>query len=63
MPDGVFEDALIQVLSGDIDSGIPFRINLDPAQFGTVPPSELPLRLQTRRGIQTYYAMSLVPKR
>ena len=63
VPDGVFEDALIQVLSGDSDSGIPFRINLDPAQFGTVPPSELPLRLQTRRGIQTYYAMSLVPKR
>ena len=63
VPDGVFEDALIQVLTGDSSCDIPFRINLDSAQFGTVPPSELPLRLQTRRGIQTYYVMSLVPKR
>ena len=62
-PDGVFEEALIQVLSGDSNCEIPFRINLDSAQFGTVPPSELPLRLQTRRGIQTYYVMSLIPKR
>ena len=63
VPDRVFEDALIQVLTGDSNCDIPFRINLDPAQFGTVPPSELPLRLQTRRGIQTYYVMSLIPKR
>ncbi len=63
LSDGVFEDALVQVLTGDSNCDIPFRINLDPAQFGTVPPSELPLRLQTRRGIQTYYVMSLIPKR
>ena len=61
--DGVFERALTLVLSRESESSIPFRINLDLAQYGTVPPSEAPLRLPTRRGIQTYFAMSLIPKR
>ncbi|MXX28050.1 MAG: hypothetical protein F4Z82_21735 [Caldilineaceae bacterium SB0668_bin_21] len=61
--DAVFDRALRQVLTGDHQTAIPFGINVDMFQHGNVPPTELPLRLQTRRGIQTYYAMSLVPKR
>ena len=61
--DSVFDRALYQVLAGDSNSDIPFGVNVDVAQYGNVPPSELPLRLPTKRGLQTYYAMSLVPKR
>ena len=61
--DSVFDRALYQVLSGDFANDIPFGINLEAAQYGNVPPSELPLRLPTRRGLRTYYAMSLVPRR
>ena len=61
--DGVFDRALYQILAGDSEGEIPFGVNLDPAQYGNVPPSELPLRLSTKRGTQTYYAMSLIPKR
>ena len=61
--DSVFDRALYQVLAGDLNEDIPFGINLDVAQYGNVPPSELPLRLPTRRGLRTYYAMSLVPRR
>ena len=59
----VFDTALHRILTRDSDPDIPFGINLDKAQYGSVPPSEAPLRMQTRRGTQTYYAMSLVPKR
>lgn len=62
-PESVFNRALYQVLVGDASDDIPFGINLDKVQYGNVPPSELPLRLTTKRGVQTFYAMSLVPKR
>ena len=61
--DAVFDRALLQVLTGDHQKDLPFGINVDMSQYGNVPPTELPLRLPTKRGMQTYYAMSLVPKR
>ena len=63
IPDGVFERALLQILSGECEDSAPFRVNLDAAQYGTVPPSEAPFRLQTGRGLRTFFAMSLIPKR
>ena len=62
IPDGVFERALLQILAGEGENTAPFRVNLDPAQFGIVPPSEPPLRLQTGRGLRTFFAMSLIPR-
>ena len=61
--ESVFDYALYQVLAGDKDDNIPFGVNLDRAQYGNVPPSELPWRWRTKSGVQTFYAMSLVPKR
>ena len=63
IPDAVFDHALVEVLAGDSDREISFAINVDMAQYGSVPPLELPLRLKTNRGLRTYYAMSLMPKR
>ena len=63
IPDGVFERALLQILSGECEASAPFRINLDSARYGSVPPSETPFRLQTGRGLRTFFAMSLLPKR
>ena len=62
-PDAVFDRALLQVLTGEHQKELPYGINVDMSQFGSVPPTELPLRLPTKRGLQTYYSMSLVPKR
>ena len=61
--DAVFDRAMLQVLTGDHQKDLPYGVNVDMSQYGNVPPTELPLRLPTKRGIQTYYAMSLVPKR
>ena len=62
-PDAVFDRALLQVLTGEHQKDLPFGVNVDMSQYGSVPPTELPLRLPTKRGLQTYYAMSLVSKR
>jgi hypothetical protein len=63
LPDALFDRALIELLSGVRGDDLPFRINVDPAMYGNVPPSELPLRVETSRGVRTYYSMSLVARR
>jgi hypothetical protein len=63
IPDAVFDRALIEFLAGSRGTHLPFRVNVDPAMYGNVPPSELPLRVQSPRGARTYYSMSLVPRR
>ena len=63
IPDTVFDRALIQLLGNDLDLDVPFGVNIDLAQYGNVPPTELPLQVETSRGIRNYYSMSLVPRR
>ena len=63
IPDTVFDRALIQLLRNDLDHDVPFGVNIDPAQYGNVPPTELPLQVETSRGVRNYYSMSLVPRR
>ena len=63
IPDTVFDHALIQLLRNDLDLDVPFGINIDPARYGNVPPTELPLRVPTSRGVTDHYSMSLVPRR
>jgi hypothetical protein len=60
--DAVFDRALTDFLRGEWHSAVRYRINLDPAQLGNVPPTELPLRIKHAGGIRTYYSMSLVPR-
>ncbi len=63
VPDTVFDRALITLLGNDPDVHVPFGVNIDPAQYGNVPPTELPLRVETSRGVRHYHSMSLVPRR
>ena len=63
IPDTVFDRALIQLLQHDMELDVPFGVNIDPAQYGNVPPTELPLRVETPRGVRNYFSMSLVPRR
>ncbi len=63
IPDTVFDRALIKLLRNDLDVDVPFGVNIDPAQYGNVPPTELPLQVETSRGVRNYYSMSLVPRR
>ena len=63
IPDAVFDRALIKLLRGDQEVDVPYGVNIDPAQYGNVPPTELPLRVETSRGVRNYYSMSLVPRR
>jgi hypothetical protein len=59
-----FDAAIEGLLRGEyVEDDIPFGVNVDPAMYGNVPPSERPLRLSTERGERVYYSMSLVPKR
>ena len=61
--DEEFDRALIDLGRGERGQDLPYRINLDPAQYGNVPPSERPLAVPTRDGSRTYYSISLVPNR
>ena len=63
IPDALFDRALIGLLKGDLDVDFPYGVNIDPAQYGNVPPTEIPLRVETSRGVRNYYSMSLVPRR
>ena len=63
IPDAVFDRALIELLQGDREVDVPYGVNIDPAQYGNVPPTELPLRVETSRGVRNYYSMSLVTRR
>jgi len=63
IPDTVFNRAMIKLLRNDLHPDIPFGVNIDPAQYGNVPPTELPLQVPTSRGVRNYYSMSLVPRR
>ena len=63
IPDAVFDRALINALQGDLGPDVPYGVNIDPVQYGNVPPTELPLRVETPRGLRNYYSMSLVPLR
>ena len=62
IPDAVFDRALIKLLQRDMKMDVPYGVNIDPAQYGNVPPTELPLRIETSRGVRNYYSMSLVPQ-
>jgi hypothetical protein len=61
--DEEFDRALIELGRGERGQDLPYRINLDPAQYGNVPPSERPLIVTTRDERRTYYSISLVPNR
>jgi hypothetical protein len=61
--DEEFDRALIELGRGERGEALPYRLNLDPAQYGSVPPSERPLLVDTRDGKRTYYSISLVPNR
>ena len=63
IPDAVFDRALIKLLQNDLEVDVPYGVNIDPAQYGNVPPTELPLRVETSRGIRNYYSMSIVLQR
>ncbi len=56
-----FDRAIIEFLSGTRGQDLPYRANVDPAQYGTVPPSERPLRVPTTRGPRDVYTLTLVP--
>lgn len=61
--DEEFDAALEGLLQGKHGAEeLSFGVNVDPAMYGNVPPSESPLRLETNRGQRVYYSMSLVPK-
>ena len=61
--DAVFDRAINEFLRRERGLDAPFSANVDPAQYGSVPPSERGLQVETRRGLQTYYAISLIPQR
>jgi hypothetical protein len=62
LSDGVFNQAFREFLARERQSEAPFRVNLDPTEFGSTPPTELPLKLVDRTGReQIYRVMTLIP--
>ena len=56
-----FDQALIDMMRGEIGADLD-RVNPDQSLFGSLPPSERPLIVQTAAGPRTYHSMSLVPR-
>lgn len=61
--DREFDTALLELLAGETGQDLPYRINPDPAMYGSVPPSARPLIAPTRSGSRTYHSIGLVPRR
>lgn len=61
--DNVFNQAIRRLLSSERQPELGYRINLDRAQFGALPPTELPLTVPDRSGRdQPYSVMTLVSR-
>jgi hypothetical protein len=61
--DRIFDLAVIDFLSGTRREDAPFRLNLDPAEYGSTPPTEQPLRVPDHSGRpRVYRVMTLVPR-
>jgi hypothetical protein len=59
--DRIFDLALIEFLAGARRKDAPFSLNLDPAEYGSTPPTEQPLRVPDRSGRQQVFrVMTLV---
>jgi hypothetical protein len=62
IPDRTFDRALVEFARGERGANAPFAVNLDLAQYGVVPPTERPLRINTNRGPRDVYTLTLVPR-
>jgi hypothetical protein len=61
--DRVFDRAVIDYLGGARQSEAQFTINLDPAEYGSTPPTERPLEVPDRSGrTRVFRVMTLVPR-
>lgn len=59
--ENVFDTAIRQCLALGVESDLPYRLNLDRAQFGALPPSERPLLVPDRQNrMRAYSVMTLV---
>lgn len=65
LPDAQFDRAMREFVQDDDRwSHVPFQLQLDPVGYGSVPPTERPLRLPTKTGAeQRFLSLSLVPRR
>ena len=61
--DADFNTTIRQLLTSEPPDGLSYRINLDRAQFGALPPTELPLTIPDRAGrSHAYSVMTLVTR-
>jgi hypothetical protein len=62
IPDSEFDTAVYEMLRGERGTELPFRVNLDPSSYGSLPPSERPLIITTRNGPRVFRSLSLVAR-
>lgn len=62
MSDAEFDAAVYEMLRGERGSDLPYRVNLDPSSYGSLPPSERPLIITTRNGPRVFKSLSLVAR-
>ncbi len=63
IPDAVFDRALEHFVRKETHFKVSYALNIDPAQHEQSPPTALPLQVQTSRGLQNFYSMSLSRRR
>jgi hypothetical protein len=61
-PDSEFDAAVLELLQGERGADLPFRVNLDQSSYGSVPPSERALVVNTRNGPRIFKSLSLVAR-
>jgi hypothetical protein len=62
IPDSEFDAAVLELLRGERGADLPFRVNLDQSSYGSVPPSERALVVNTRNGPRIFKSLSLVAR-
>ncbi len=60
--DSEFDVAILEFLRGERGGDAEYGVNLDPASYGSIPPSERPLVIAAPSGVRVFKSMSLVPR-
>lgn len=62
IPDSEFDAAVLELLRSERGADLAFRVNLDQSSYGSVPPSERALVVNTRNGPRIFQSLSLVAR-
>lgn len=60
IPEAMFDRVLRDLVNGTVGGDRPFKVHLDPASYGALPPTERPFVVSSRGRDRPFYVMTLI---